>query len=346
LPHFDKIGYDVTLVELRHPSRATEAFKDLGVEVTNLGRGKYNPITLIDLIKIIRRENADIIHCHGYGSSTFCRVAGLITRTPVVIHEHMIDQFTPRHMVLMDKALSPLTSKAIAVSGAVKIFMNTKRGIPLGKIDVIHNGLPTEYCNRYSEEEKVKIRFGLDVSDTYPVITVTGRLDHVKGHEVLIRALSILADSEMPYICLIVGDGELMPSLQKLAKDLGVSEHTRFLGFRTDISEILSITDIMVISSYSEGCSLALLEGMAAGTAIVSTAVGGIPEMVDDKETALLIKPGDPKAMSCALETLIKDKTFRRKLGAQAKKVCEENYLITQTISRFIELYQQLLMNR
>ena len=329
---------------MRYPSRATEVFRELGADVLTLGRGKYDPRTLFDLVKIIRRENADILHCHGYGSTTFGRVAGLITRTPVVVHEHMIDNTIPSHQVLIDKVLSPLTAKAIAVAGAVKTFMTTKRGIPADKIEVIYNGLPLEYCKKFSEEEKADIRYNLDLADTTdPIITIVGRLDPIKGHEVLISALSKLTNSNLLYTCLIVGDGELMPSLRKLTKDLGVSEHVRFLGFRNDISEILSITDIMVISSYSEGCPLTLLEGMAAGKAIVSTAVGGIPEMLEDGETAIMIESGDSKAMSSALEILIKNKVLRTKLGAQAKQACEENYLITHTISHFKDLYQKLL---
>jgi len=346
LPAFSNTEFDLSLCILRNRNAASKSFDDAGIPVTYLNRGRFDPRTTTDLIKLVKEHNIQILHCHGYGATTFGRLVRIFCKVQVIVHEHMIDESIPFYQKIIDRILAPLTSRAIAVSSAVGDFMMGPRAIPKEKLVVIYNGLPAEYCHEYTKEEKAVIAKELDIAMDVPLLGIVGRLHPVKGHaDFLMAASNVLR--VFPDACfLVVGDGDLRTALEQRAVELGIKDQVIFLGHREDIKEILAILDILVISSYSEGCPLTLLEGMAAGKAIVSTTVGGIPEMLRNRHTALLIGAGDTKAMSSALETLIKNKDLRGKLGAQAKITCENNYLITHTVWNFSELYKLVLMNR
>jgi len=140
MPEFQKANVDISLCVLRN-DEGCNGFSHLGIPSEILNRAKLDPRTILDLIKIIKREKIQILHCHGYGAATFGRIAGFITGKPVIIHEHMIDATIPLHQKIADKLLSPLTSKGVAVSNAVKTFMTDARSIPERKMQIIYNSM-------------------------------------------------------------------------------------------------------------------------------------------------------------------------------------------------------------
>jgi glycosyltransferase involved in cell wall biosynthesis len=176
-------------------------------------------------------------------------------------------------------------------------------------------------------------------------IGITGRLHPVKGHKhLLIAVAAVAAVAQSQTIeCLVVGDGESRQDLEALADELGIENQVRFLGYRDDIADILATLDVLVISSLSEGLSLSMLEGMASGRAIIATNVGGIPEIITDGKTGILVPPEDSESIAQAVLRLESDRALREDLGRNARRECLNNYMIPKTVEQFSNLYRNLL---
>ena len=142
IPRFDKSRYDVSVCSLRKRDKAGEYLERIGIKVFYLGKGKFDPFTLPSLIRIVRNERVDILHLHGYGAWTFGRLAGVLCNIPAVVHEHMVDYNIPVYQRVADRILSRTTTKAIAVSNAVKDFMIRYRSMAENCLKVVTNGIP------------------------------------------------------------------------------------------------------------------------------------------------------------------------------------------------------------
>ena len=175
------------------------------------------------------------------------------------------------------------------------------------------------------------------------VIGLVGRLDHWgKGHKELFEAMASLKE-HYPLHALIVGGGRRIDEVKALAASLGLADVVHFLGPRPDVPDLLHAMDIFVLPSYSEGLSLALLEAMAAGLPVIATAVGGTPEVVTDGGNGLLIPPRDAAALAAALERLLGDPDFARRLGANARDHVREHYSLDRLGREINEIYGELV---
>ena len=133
-PGFSNTNINLQLAVLRGGYNTCDAFTSIGIDVIDLGRSKLDPRTVFDLVKIVKEQQIDILHCHGYGATTFGRIAAKLANTPVIVQEHMIDKAIPFYQEVVDIILSPLTSQGIAVSKAVQTFMIKKRHIKQKKM--------------------------------------------------------------------------------------------------------------------------------------------------------------------------------------------------------------------
>ena len=142
---------------------------------------------------------------------------------------------------------------------------------------------------------------------------------------------------------LLIGRGELEATLKQEAKDLGIEEHVQFLGFRDDVPSILSVMDVFVLPSLSEGLSVALLEAMAAGIPTIATRVGGNPELVIDQRTGFLIPPRDTETLASKLLILLQDKELSRTLGDNGRKRVKDSFSFEAMVNNYQQLYERLL---
>jgi glycosyltransferase involved in cell wall biosynthesis len=311
--------------------------------ITYLGRGRFDPRTLPDLIRIIRDQRIDVLHCHGYGSTTFGRLAGALTQTPVLVHEHMIDGGIPAYLGVMDRVLAPLATRGVAVSEAVADFMVRRRHLDPGRIEVVRNGAPDEFFCRVSpgEQAETRTRLGLDADGLY--VGIVGRLHPIKGHDVFLDAVAGITATHPKARFLVVGDGELSTPLRLQAHELGINDVVDFMGYQPDLLAYLQAFDVLVIASRSEGAPLVVLEGMAGGKAMVATRVGGIPEILTHGEHALLVPSEDPEAMGRAIVRLLDDPDLREGLGRAAEDLCDREYRVRHTVARLETLYREVL---
>jgi glycosyltransferase involved in cell wall biosynthesis len=223
----------------------------------------------------------------------------------------------------------------VAVSAqAQQSFLDRHRGLPTAPIQVIENGilLATESGNNS------EARAALGIADA-TVLTTVARLVALKDIGTLLRAFERCSPGERNLLLLLVGDGECRQELETLAGELGIAPRVRFMGFRDDIEGILSASDLFVLSSLTEGMPLSVLEAMAAGLPVVATRVGGVPELVTDGETGLLVAPKDPEALAAALLSLIEDRSSRLRMGRAARARIEESFSFTAMLDQYETFY-------
>lgn len=341
-PVFNETDVDLTLCVLRG-AVGCSAFTKSGVNVEDLNRGKMNPLTVFDLIRIIRRDRIQILHCHGYGATTFGRIAGLLSGKPVIVHEHMVDVTIPSYQKVVDKLLSRFTAKGVAVSKAVKAFMAGPRSIPEYRMQVIYNCVPAEYCELFSDKQKDAVAERYGIPEEKMIVGIVGRLDPVKGHtDFLMAAEQVL--KAVPQTCfVIVGEGELRAELEEYALQLGIQNDVLFLGHCENIKEIVSLFDLLASSSLSEGLPLNILEAMAQGKPVVATSVGGIPEVVQEGKNGFLVPAKSPDKLADRMITLLDNDKLRHELGVNALKHCQQSFLAPVSVSKLVKLYNELL---
>jgi len=342
-PEFNNSNYELSLCVFRARSEGSDILEEKGIYADYIDKSKFDPRILLNLICLIKKNNIQLLHCHGYSSTNFGRVAGLICKIPVVLHEHMVDQGVPWYQKIADKFLSNAFSSGIAVSKAVNDFMCNGRSMKSNKVKVIYNGIPKSYTKEISHEEKEQVFTQHDIPTNMKLVGIVGRLNSVKGHADFLEAAKIVLEKNPKTCFLIVGEGELRQELVNKARDLQIDKYVFFLGHCDDVLKIISILDVLAVCSHSEGFPMTVLEGMVMGKAIVATSVGGIPEMLDDKKTALLVTPRAPGEASEAISKLLTDNSLAMSLGKQAYLKLNEDFLVSHTVRKIQNIYSELL---
>ena len=339
---FDASRFDVGLVGLKSPEPATRWLGDQGIPVHHLGRGRFDPRILTDLVSLVRRRNARVLHVHGYAAADFGRVAARMSGAKLILHEHFADPRMPAYQGLADRLLAPLTDRAIAVSHSTRDFLVSKRSVPAERVRLIWNGAPLGEFAPGGRDRALAARRELGLPEEALVIGTIGRLNAQKGHTHLLDALALLRTRLPDLWTLIVGDGDLMESLKEQAARLGLGDRVVFAGHRTDVPDLLAALDVFGISSLYEGTPLALFEAMAAGRPIVSTAVDGCREVLEDGVSGVLIPPADAKALAGALERVVTNAELREALGRRALEE-SRRYDVQACVEQMQTLYDQVL---
>ena len=338
--NMDSERFHMSVCTLRDPDPAGSYLEDRGIKVHYLGHGKISPANISGISKLIESERADIVHLHGYSAANFGRIAARLKGVPNIVHEHAVLKVQP-HQYIADKLLSRFTDVAIAVSDNVKVFMVEKRSIPAKKIRLIENGIQLEKFNSIDYANNVAKRVELGVDKNIKIIGTVTRLREEKGNEYLIRAIHHIVDSGKPFILLIAGDGPLRDELEKLVEDLKLQDVVRFLGFRSDIPELLSVFDIQVIPSLTEGFPLCLAEAMAAKNAVVASQVGGMKDIGKDGETVLFSPPKEPKILAEKILNLLSNEELAKKLADNASRYSEA-FDIRNCVKNLEDEYEKL----
>ena len=344
LPRFNPSTVATTLCVLRRQDAATEMFEKEGIRVRHLGRGKFDPRTLADVARLVRRDNVDLIHAHGYGSNNIARLVGSAYRVPVIIHSHDDDRNYPWYQRIADMILCRLTSRAVAVSHAVQISLINKRRVPSIRTCVLHNAIPLEQFVEPDPAVVNRERTRLRISAETKVVGAVGRLREEKGMRFLIEAVPVVLKRFPDALFLIVGDGPLRADLERLASRLNIADKVRFAGFRKDVQVMLSIIDIVVVPSLTEGFGLALLEAMALRKPIIASNVSAIPEIITDGYNCLLAPPGDPDAIAKKIINLLESEDERRRLATNAFQSAQY-YGANAHVRKLEQIYRRTLFS-
>lgn len=344
----DRAKYDLRVWCLVRGGEIAEELVEKGIGVKILGMHSYhNPLHILALSRLIRKENVHILHTHGYFGSTFGRLAAILARTPVIIaHAHTTYYGFKKRNILIERFLSIFTDKIVCVSQAVNRFVVEVEGISEKKTCLIYNGVGKPRLFEGDSDSHVDRKsLGFGEKDLV-VITIASLTPH-KGHKVLIDAASIVAKRHENLRLLIVGDGPLRNKLEAYAKELQLSSKIVFTGQRKDIVSLLKLADFFVLSSTErEGLGIALIEAMAEGLPVIGTKLGGIPEVIEDNVNGLLVEPGSSYDLAAALEKLIGGKGIREKMGRMGRRIYEQRFTTTKMNQNVEALYGGIIKRR
>ncbi len=344
-PRYDAGRFDVSLVGLKKSEPASELLRQQGIPVQHLNRAKFDPRIVSDLVALARARQARILHVHGYSAADFGRLAAWGVGAKLVLHEHFADPSMPGYQALADRLLARLTDRAIAVSASTRDFLVHERSVPAERVRLIWNGAPLDEFASASREQALALRRSLGVAEGALLFGIVGRLSEQKGHRYLLEAMARVFPKASSAWLLVVGDGDRMDSLRSQATDLGIAERVVFAGHRSDVPTVLAALDVFCISSTYEGTPLALFEAMAAGKCIVSTAVDGCREVLEDGVTALLTPAADPDRLAGALLRATQDAGLRARLADNAR-AASVRYDIRECVRQMEALYDEVLEAR
>jgi glycosyltransferase involved in cell wall biosynthesis len=342
LPRFDPALVRPALVSLRKRDLSEETLDALGVDITYLQRGKFDPATLTDLLKEIDRRRIDVLHLHGYGATTFGRLAAMIRRLPVVLHEHANLTTTPWFQQVADRMLAGTTDIALAVSESTADFVRGPRRIAPERVRVVYLGAPLEEFSRErSAAEIAATRQELGIAaDDFAIGTVT-RLHDSKGNEYLVDAARDVIAARPQARFVLVGEGPLEGALKARAHALGLGDRFRFHGFHRDTAAVLSAFDLSVFPSLWEGTPLTAFEALAAGKPIVATDADGLLDILEDGVTATIVPKRDAAALARAIVHAM-DHPAERAARAQAARAAGRHYDIAAFVRKMERLYALL----
>ena len=339
IPRFDASRFSVSLVSLRKKDLSEETLDALGIDITYLHKSKFDPATLTALLKIIDRKQIDILHLHGYGATTFGRIAAAMRGIPAILHEHANLTDTPWFQKVADRALEPYTDIALAVSKSTADFVIRARMVKRDKVKVVYLGAPLDEFSRPRDEAEIaatRKRLGVLPGD-FAIGTVT-RLHDSKGNSYLIDAARLVLQRRPEARFFLVGEGPLRGPLEAHALQLGLGDRFVFVGFAKDVAGVLHAFDLSVFPSLWEGTPLTAFEALAAGKAIVATDADGLLDVLTDGRDARIVARRDAEGLADAIVDLMDHPAERARLSAAARAT-SQRFDIAAFVRKMERLY-------
>lgn len=288
----------------------------------------------LKLAAAMRRRRCVLAHFHdAHGAAVGSRAARW-AKVPLRVVSRRTD-FPVRSKAKYTRGIDAV----IAISEGVKSVL-VRDGIPEKLVAVVPSGIDFAPFREPADRGFLRREFGF-AADDYLVGIVAHLEDH-KGHRFLIEAAGLLKDKAPRMKFVIVGEGSLRLDLDRQARDLRVEDIVYFLGFRDDVPRVLGSLDLFVLSSHMEGLGTSLMDAMAARLPVVATTAGGIPEVVMDRETGLLVPPRDPQALSQAILKLYLDKALAARLADKGFEIVHERFSAEAMARRIIAVYERL----
>jgi glycosyltransferase involved in cell wall biosynthesis len=344
IPKFSEAFHIVPCI-LRKRDGLNKYFEERNIKIHYLERKKFDPRTLLDLLSIIKRENIHLMHLQGYAATTFGRIAGLISKVPVIIHQRDADPNHPRYMILPDRILSGYTDLGLAVSQYAKEFLAQKRKIPLDKIKALIDFVDIKQISLLDEAELEKIKMTINYNHGTKWIGMITRFYPVKGVDCLIKAIPNILSRHKDAKFVLCGDGPLLEDMKALARELKVSDRVLFPGFVDQPELWLSLFDIYASTSYSEGCGRSIMEAMVLGKPIVCTRSGGPEEYLKHGYSALMVETGDIENIAHSICQLLDNPYLRSTLSANAGAAAEQHD-IDIYVRKLEGIYKEEIRNR
>jgi glycosyltransferase involved in cell wall biosynthesis len=354
-------GYDTTLVagELARGEDSMDyVARDLGLEIVRVPQlhreisPVYDPVSVKRLVAEIRRVRPHILHTHTAKAGAVGRVAALLSgeaRPPVIVHTfhgHVLrGYFDPLRTQIFretERTLARHTTRLIAVGPEVRDDLVELGVAPAEKFTVIRLGIDLE-GRVLGEASRAELRRLYGVREGRFVVGWIGRMTGIKRVPDILAAFAQLRAAGVDATLCLVGDGPDREAIEKLAHDLGVMRDVLFVGYQRDVARYYAFFDTLVLASANEGTPVVAIESLAAGRPVVSTRVGGVPDVVEDGEDGYLVEAGDVQGLAAALERLARDPALRERLGASAPARVVPRYRVERLVSDVDALYRELL---
>jgi glycosyltransferase involved in cell wall biosynthesis len=356
----DPAIFEVTLIIGRstHISRANEQFldrfKERTIQVEQLQR-EINPLkdlwALLKIYAIFRRGKYDLVQTHTAKAGILGRLAARMAGVKKIVHcshgHNFYGYFRfwgSKLVVTMERFFDRFSDKFIALTELEKSDLVNYRVTTANKVVVVQSGLEIEkyHCSP-AEVVGLKARWQLPVGA--PVVGMVSRLEPVKGPLSLVTAAKTVLTACPGVKFLVVGEGSLRKQMEEQCREQGLSDSFIFTGWREDVEQLLAVLDILVLPSLNEAVGRIILEAAAYGVPAVATRVGGVPEIVKDQETGILVPPQDAGSLAAALVDMLNNREKRQRLGQAAKERITAKFSAAEMVRSITNVYLELVPN-
>lgn len=340
---FRKRGYRCITV-VSGPGWVTDELRRRNFEPVIINaKGAFNLSLVRGLVRLVKQEKVDLIQSHLLGSNVYCALVGLLTRTPVVATFHGMVDVSPDERLrwLKYQIMNLGVSRFVAVSKKLRDAIFAEGLLDLRRTEIVYNGIEFD---RYAKTSVTGLKELLGLAPAATLIGSLGNLHPAKGYPDLISAARIVVDARPDVHFVVAGHTkpDLLSDLQQRVSAAGLDHHVHFIGFVTDSARFLAQLDVFLLTSISEGFSIATVEAMATGLPIVSTRCGGPEEIISDGSNGLLVDVGDTDAVARAIHAILSDGETASRLGLNARSTAIERYGVDAMLGRYERIYAQL----
>ncbi len=346
---FDPSRVQIIPVVLQKEGALGRSVRSEGNPVRFLGYHRFNPLQILALVRLIRRHRPHLLHLWDFGACTYGRLAAILTGTPAVVHvrshhsEHQRRGY-PSYVAFAYRRLARYTSAVVANSESTRRFAMQQMGFPSSLIHTLHNPVPDDLLRPADPDAVAKLRAAYGLPKGTPVITAITRFYPAKGIRFLISAFAGISDRFPKARLLLVGDGPLRDELDAQARALGVSDRVIFAGFQRDVVTHLALSTICVVPSIEEALGNSAIEGVAAAVPVVASREGGLPEVVREGRSGLLVPPGDAGALAGALRRLLEEPQILEQLRQGCREE-RQRFSVEHYTSSLERLYRRTLQH-
>jgi glycosyltransferase involved in cell wall biosynthesis len=320
-----------------------EEIRKTGVpfHVLHLNPGLRRPGHVLGIARHLRELQPDIVHTFLLTASLYGRLGAILAGVPIIIGTEVnLYEHKQAHHAIAERLLMRWTDRVVVSAESVRDFYIQQVHAASSKVDVIYNAVDWSQLQTTTSREAMRESVGVPVGA--PLAGIIARLTEQKAHRYLFDAMAA-TPGLAPLHLLVVGDGDLRDDLHARAERLGLSARVHFLGARRDLGDLLVSIDIFVMPSLWEGLPLSMVLAMGAGLPVVATRVAGIPEVVQDEVTGVLVPPADVPALGSALARLVADPALRRTMGAAASAFVRPRFGVDGYVAAITGLYERLL---
>lgn len=335
--------------DTQSPSEFVNAARELQLEVEIIPELRRFDLGVLPALRsVVKRQRPDLVVTHSVKSHFLVWRSHLWRDCPWVAFHHGYTT-TDRKMRLynrLDRWSLPVADRLVTVCHAFARELASNTGVPIANISVQHNSIRPQPPTSQADAESLRAKLGIETGDS--VLLAVGRLSKEKGHLDLLTAFGCLRETHPELKCklVIVGDGPERGTLEAAAQSKAIDVDVIFTGQISDVLPFYAAADVFVLPSHSEGSPNVLLEAMAANLPIVATAVGGVPEVVENNESALLVPANDPQAVAAAIARVLIDPDFARRLTTNSAALVASRYAPEQYVRSLVEIFQEAIKAR
>ncbi|HOK52981.1 MAG TPA: glycosyltransferase [Armatimonadota bacterium] len=335
-----KRGHEVSLLCAKGSAIEKEA-RSSGIRVFPVRIAfDSDPTLLLRVYRAVKQANPDVLHLHSRrGAEIFGGLAGRMARVPAIILSRRIDDPVKLGPLGRLKFIK-YPHKIITISEGIRRVL-IDCGIDENRIEMVRSAVVVEQFQL--ERDRSWFHSEFSVPEDVPVIGVIAQLIERKGHRYLFEAVPDILKEFPDTQFILLGKGPMRQQLEHLASEMGIGKSVIFAGFRADIEKILPNLDIVVHPALREGLGVSLIQAACAGRPMVASGVGGIPEIVRDGQTGLLVNPADSQAIGKCILTLLRNPDLAQKLGENARKLAETEFSIDGMVEGNLRVYREVL---
>jgi len=339
-------GQQVDVLCLESPGELAPLLEEMGVPVHCLTKQPGLQLGLRSKIKcLLRSIRPNVIHTHQIGSLFYTGPPARQCGIRAIVHTEHGQEYASRWQTRwLGRLAARHASRFFCVSDDTARHVLRHHVVPQYKIQIIYNGIDIQrFAAATSARQEIRQAFGIGPEGL--MVGTVGRLSTIKRQDLLIRAFARVQEKVAGAHLLLVGDGPKRQELTDLAENLGLATTVHFTGYRPDRERYLAALDLFALTSDSEGTPLALLEAWATGLPVVVTTVGGLPELVQEGSTGLLVPPRDVDALAEALIGLLASEPRRLDLGGKGKDLVRARFDQKQMAAQYAEHYTELVFS-